>query len=721
MAEANEIIEKAVLNWEKSLDLSSLELETLPTVVLSKSLCHVTVLNLDYNDLQCLPPDISRLSALRVLSATGNKLRELPESIGKLENLQALHLNENCLQELPMCLSNLWHLEILDAVGNEIDSWNMGLAECLLELRLDENKLTSLPVSLSCMKNLKVLELGENNIVSLPEDIGKLTRLEILNLSSNKLTELPSSVGDLPNLKIFDVSDNCVESLPEVFQSAKVIESFFMEKNYLRTLPTWFDSLSSIVNIGLADNQLLDSPLPESFGVTSGETLRTLDLSANNISLLPDSMGELKHLERLQLGSTISELERRAFQNGNWLRTLPSTFGWIVNLKKLHLDENQLVELPENFGSLVNLEWVDFGQNRLESLPESFCSLSKLWFLQLSQNYLKVLPEDFGNLTNLIELRLSFNYLTELPNSFEKLCSLQTLDLFHNQLTKIPKELLSLKKLIRLDLDKNKFRLKAEKVPKLTKQVKYPSKDPSLVDNWRGKLREDYIEPDEEKTVEILKEVNENVDSDDDDDDDDKEACASEAALELAMKRSLSIWKSHNGPDEREMKPKGKNAETIPTYQTVSSEKREEIILELSKDIYNEMFEDADEVSLNETRAQNEEMKQSAFDLQNSASLDEKPSNPLDTAEDWDKEIQDSIAYNMVLEAFQERRNNKVYFQNKLQNLLYSYPPASQAFTKTANYESAVSYCSSSPPCNVPGVSDVVEGQFDDAEEDPSM
>ena len=57
-------------------------------------------------------------------------------------------------------------------------------------------------------------------------------------------------------------------------------------------------------------------------------------------------------------------------------------------------------------------------------------------------------------------------------------------------------------------------------------------------------------------------------------------------------------------------------------------------------------------------------MKQSAFNLQNSASLDEKASNPLDTAEDWDKERQDSIAYNMVLETFQERRNNKVYFQN---------------------------------------------------------
>ena len=102
---------------------------------------------------------------------------------------------------------------------------------------------------------------------------------------------------------------------------------------------------------------------------------------------------------------------------------------------------------------------------------------------------------------------------------------------------------MNLKKLLRLDLDKNQFKLKAEKVPKLTKQVKYPSRDPNLKNNWRGKTREDYVEPDEEKTVQILNEV----DEEEDDDTDEEEITYSEAALEFAMKRSLSIWKSHEG------------------------------------------------------------------------------------------------------------------------------------------------------------------------------
>ncbi|KAJ7362033.1 hypothetical protein OS493_013121 [Desmophyllum pertusum] len=110
-------------------------------------------------------------------------------------------------------------------------------------------------------------------------------------------------------------------------------------------------------------------------------------------------MGELKKLEKLQLGSTICELERRAYQNGNWLFTLPCSFGWMVNLQKLHLDENQLCELPENFGSLVNLEWLILVKSLAKVCLPLFVYLTSSGTFSLSQNYLKTLPDNFGNLT----------------------------------------------------------------------------------------------------------------------------------------------------------------------------------------------------------------------------------------------------------------------------------------------------------------------------------
>lgn len=164
------------------------------------------------------------------------------------------------------------------------------------------------------------------------------------------------------------------------------------------------------------------------------------------------------------------------------------------------------------------------------------------------------------------------------------------------------------------------------------------------------------------------------------------------------------------------MRPVQGNATITKTHETIPPQKKEEIIFELSKDIHSEMFEDADDImSHNGSCNQSEEIKQSALHPQNSICSDS-----LETAEDWDKEMQDSTAYAIVLDSFKQRSHNKVYFQNKLQNLLYSYPPASQAFSETANYESAVYHRSPPPPGIVQDlcVSSLQVGQFDDADED---
>ena len=195
------------------------------------------------------------------------------------------------------------------------------------------------------------------------------------------------------------------------------------------------------------------------------------------------------------------------------------------------------------------------------------------------------------------------------------------------------------------------------------------------------------------------------------------------------------------GPDEREVHHREQTTRgLIPKFPSKYQPQETETIVELSKTIYTEIFEDADDLSENESNmrslAQLEDhtdtKNASINDLSNGAllegpqqdgpqsrSLSDGPlPSALDTVEDWDKEIEDSLAYNLVLETFKQRSYNKVNFQNQLQNLLYSYPPASQAFTKTANYESAVysfpapHLCSDQVSCSLDA------GQFDDANEE---
>jgi hypothetical protein len=135
--------------------------------------------------------------------------------------------------------------------------------------------------------------------------------------------------------------------------------------------------------------------------------------------------------------------------------------------------------------------------------------------------------------------------LEELPESCANLQVLHTLDLFNNKLTKVPDWLYKLSSLKRLDLDSNKLSLKLKDIPHLaSKGSEYAKRDPKLKDNWRGKTRADKVR------AEVVVIDSENgTNGDDYDEDDATPTTYSESALFAAMRRGLSIWRTHNGKD----------------------------------------------------------------------------------------------------------------------------------------------------------------------------
>ena len=102
----------------------------------------------------------------------------------------------------------------------------------------------------------------------------------------------------------------------------------------------------------------------------------------------------------------------------NQLTTLPESIGDLSSLEKLWLSSNQLTTLPESIGDLSSLEDLSLTINQLTTLPESIGNLSSLEFLGLSSNQLTSLPESIGNLSSLRILFVSHNQLTTFPESF---------------------------------------------------------------------------------------------------------------------------------------------------------------------------------------------------------------------------------------------------------------------------------------------------------------
>jgi len=79
-----------------------------------------TWVDLSYNGIKSLPPEIGNLTNLRTLNLRNNELTSLPTEIGLLENLVYLNLCQNQLSALPAQIVNLKNLMELDMVGNPL-------------------------------------------------------------------------------------------------------------------------------------------------------------------------------------------------------------------------------------------------------------------------------------------------------------------------------------------------------------------------------------------------------------------------------------------------------------------------------------------------------------------------------------------------------------------------------------------------------------------------
>jgi len=118
------------------------------------------------------------------------------------------------------------------------------------------------------------------------------------------------------------------------------------------------------------------------------------------------------------------------FVSGKIFRNLPpclDTWGYLTSLKTLLIASNNLTTLPEGIGSLKYLEKLDASHNKLVEIPNGITRLKYLKTMIVSDNSLEELPRDLGNLRKLIILNACGNHLTEIPDSIETCDSLERL------------------------------------------------------------------------------------------------------------------------------------------------------------------------------------------------------------------------------------------------------------------------------------------------------
>ncbi|XP_058185054.1 disease resistance protein RPV1-like [Rhododendron vialii] len=325
----------------------------------------------------------------------------------------------------------------------------------------------------SGLYSLEELTLNDcKSLVEVDESIRCLNKLLVLDMKNcTKLWKLPSGIWMLKSLKRLDLSGCSKLGNLAVFKGplyklwCLFFSSWTLPPKGVHSIGFSLISVqaaSCLMELNLKDCHL--SYIPEEIGNLI--SLRTLDLTQNNLCTLPESICNLTCLKRLRLednnmshlpsgigGLTSLEILNLA---RNSLCTLPDSIGKLSCLKELFVGNNKLSHLPSEIGDLDSLETLELQRNNgFLALPESICKLVRLQILSLYDCNLSHLPNEIDRLISLAHLELRRNRSLILPESIWHLTSLNTLDLGDCNLSHLPSGIGGLVSLEILIIEKN--------------------------------------------------------------------------------------------------------------------------------------------------------------------------------------------------------------------------------------------------------------------------
>ena len=425
----------------KKLNLSGGDYKTLPGSI--KNLVGLEVLILKDNNFATLPDSFVNLKKLRVLNVEHNAYLYDDDVYDRIKNLHVEELNfaNSGLSELNDKIGSVKSLTNLDISGNDIKvlpaSFNqlsqLQKINVSRNLNLNAGQVLGVLAQISAITELKAQECGIDNI---PLEISKLSNVRVLDLKANRITSLPLTFGGLTNLEYLDLGYfemgtrmNKISDLGPNFGQLKKLKFLNLSGNALVTLPDGFSGLNELTELNLGLNKLPGLPI----SVTQLVKLTKLDISLNDVSVVPLQVASLVNLEELNLmGNFFNKPEKK-------LKALPNEICQLKNLKVLILKDNIIEVLPDCIGNLAKLEKLDLRDNLIDTLPASFTQLKNLNWLDLKANDMSRLPAGFASLDHLKELNLAMNLKLDFEVEKQKLMKMTRLDfleLSYNNITK---------------------------------------------------------------------------------------------------------------------------------------------------------------------------------------------------------------------------------------------------------------------------------------------
>ncbi|KAL8801684.1 MAG: hypothetical protein Q9200_006863 [Gallowayella weberi] len=253
------------------------------------------------------------------LSASSLEDGETP-CTGIFSCLQNLDLHGNRLQRLPLLLSHLRHLSVVNISRNRLDNpirdieAIIGCINSLRELNLAENQFSGAVPSLDKCRSLEILDIHSNAFTSLPEEWSKCTQLRRMDVSKNKITRIPRL--DMPNLISINLSSNQI-SIDDLMTNltAPLLTSLDVSNCRIDKFPPFRSQLPTLTMVFASGNGIA------TLEVDSVRGLEILDLKGNDLRSLPAELC-LLGLKKLLVGGNPMRAPRREILEGTTERLM---------------------------------------------------------------------------------------------------------------------------------------------------------------------------------------------------------------------------------------------------------------------------------------------------------------------------------------------------------------------------------------------------------------
>ncbi|WVQ75607.1 hypothetical protein IAR50_005235 [Cryptococcus sp. DSM 104548] len=359
------------------IDIAGRDLQTIP-IFLHLHAHDIIILNVSRNPMSDIPLDfIQACTALKELRMSNMALKRVPNSIRASQTLARLDVSCNRIADL--------------------ESVALNEVETLVSLKVQNNKLTSMPSYFAQMKSLKYLNISNNKFESFPAVVCEMSNLVDLDVSFNNITELPAKMSDLKSLEKLGLYSNEITHMPESFSTLANLRILDVRRNKITDLSVVY-ALPNLATLQADYNNVvtLDAQL--------GANVRQFSVPHNSVTrftLAPSPNMAIVTYMLMNLDLSHGKISTLADE----------AFSGLTNLVTLNLNFNQFTRLPATLDRLTNLEVFSCTDNMLNALPVGFGKLQKLKILNLHNNNLKRLPDDLWGCSSLEVFNASSNLI----------------------------------------------------------------------------------------------------------------------------------------------------------------------------------------------------------------------------------------------------------------------------------------------------------------------